>query len=69
MILILSQKEKEYEENKYYMYKYAKNILKIKIIERFTASSTVSWCLIAYLAATELIIEYEKRLIVVMAEW
>lgn len=42
MILILSQKEKEYEENKYYMYKYAKNILKIKIIERFTASSTVS---------------------------
>ena len=46
------------------------NILKkLKIIKGFPTSSRISWCLIAYLASTELIIEYKKIWIVVIAVW
>lgn len=50
------------------MYKYAKNILKINC-KRTHKTSGVASCLIAYLASTELIIEYKNILIVVMAGW
>lgn len=60
--------ENNMKKNKYYMYKYAKNILKINC-KRTHKTSGVASCLIAYLASTELIIEYKNILIVVMAGW
>ena len=62
------KKGKEYIENKY-MNKYAKYFKELKITEWFPPSSRISWCLTAYLASTELIIEYKKMWIVVIAGW
>lgn len=59
-ILLKKKKGKDYEENKYYKYKYAK-IYIFLITKAYTTPSSIPCFLIAHLASTELIIKYKKH--------